>query len=757
MLARRHPDRSTADLAGTLLAGMPRPGPASLNDRPLPACLQQAVMTEVDRARHWSRGGLKCASYSLDTAHLQVERQGGHVRLWTVQGTLDIPTRLGNYQRHLLSRHELRGGRVILSRAGEWYVQLQLGDRVTPPASLADTLEREGHFGQVAALLRDRPPEPRTRAQLALALLETGQTDQAELELLTALGHPPADARVHLGLSLLAGNRREPAARLDHARRGLDSAPDDFTRWWLRCSEARALVELGQAPAAQEIMRALLLDIPASELRSRARALYFAQGVAAALDDFGTQDRYAREALRLFDLLGCHGEGLSLRLDLGYRLYFQGRAEESFQMIDQVIGLTAGHGDARAGAAHLIAAELRLLSEQYREALAHLARVSEAQQRSASDRLDLPVRAFTAECQWRLEQLDWAEFECRVESLRPTQEFDQVIQAFYAGLLAFRNGQTEQARAAFERVTAGVALLDGFRLRAQAFLAYLRWDSGEPLPQASAALQRALEHLGGELALGLDADRLAPLYAACAQAGVGGRSMQRLAQRQRPLLRVRTLGGFQADVNGQVVHVRLGKARELLVYLLLHGPAGRDTLITALWDGSAREGLGSYFKQSLHALRGALRPFMPGGLDPVPHQRGQYRVSERLDVQCDAARMLGSHLHGGTADLQTLLVGYAGPFLPGVETEWAEQVRDRLEYQAQALAMTLGKNLLPQDPMAAAHAYLQATRINPLFESAWRAAEAAFEAAGHPHLARHTQETYRLALQRELGEQPARR
>ncbi|PTA69068.1 hypothetical protein [Deinococcus arcticus] len=718
----------------------------------LPHCTRRAVADEVERARHWARGGLKTDSFWLDARSVRVHTAAAQVSVWTLRGRLTLDARLGNYQRHLLNTGVVRGGRITRARSGEWYVRVQLAPRAAPTS--VDALERQGLFSEVIRRLRGPRLGARQQGQLALALLDTGQTDEAELLLLTALGGEAPDARIHLGLSLLAGSRRDPQARLLHAGRGLQAAPDDFTGWWLRCSQARALVELGRAPEAQPIMDAVLRDLPASELRSRARALYFAQGVCAALDDFAGQDRYGREALRLFDLLGLGGEGLSLRLDLAYRLYFQGRADESFAMIGEVLDMTARLDDPRAGVAHLICAELHLLSEEFGPALAHLDQVHAAQGRHAGDRLDVPARAFAAECLWRLGRLGRPDFERRIEALQPAQDFDHVVKAFYTGLLAFEAGQRGAARAAFEQVTGGVALLDGFRLRSYAFLAFERWAAGEALEAASAELRRALNHVGGELALAVDAGRLAPLYAACAERGIGGRPVQRLAQRLRPLLSVRTLGGFAASVNGQPVHIRLSKARELLAYLLLHGPASRETLITALWNGEARPELGSYFKQALHALRQALRPFVPATAEPVAHLGGLYHLSERFALQSDALALRGAPAQDA-GQLRELLQRYAGPFLPEVDTDWAAQMRSELDAQAQALAMALGRSLEDGNPLAAARAYLQAATLNPLFELAWDAAAQAYERAGAPHLAQHVRTQQALALQQELGLWPA--
>ncbi|UBV41770.1 hypothetical protein LAJ19_08905 [Deinococcus taeanensis] len=748
--ARRTPETPCEDL----LPGHP-------DAQRLPQGTRRAVALAAQQARRRQRGGVKGESYWLDARSLRIDARTGHVTLWTLSGRLTLPARLGNYQRHLLTRGRIRGGRVTLSRAGEWYinVDLSLPDRPAPRSiaprphpldARVDQLEREGRYAELAPLLQDRPLDSRQTGQLALALLETGETDAAELRLLAATASPRPDARIHLGLSLLAAMRSGPAARLAHAQRGLGASPDDITRWWLCCSQARALVELGDAREAQALMAAVLDEIPVSELRSRARALYFAQNVSASLDDFASQDRYAREALRLFDLLGGHSEGLSLRLDLGYRLYFQGRPEESFSMIAEVLRRAEQVKDHRRDTAHLICGELCLLDEQFERALAHLNLALDTQQRQGSDRLNVPARAFRAECLWRLGQLDWGGFERQIEALRPAQEFDHVTRAFYLGLIAFELGELSAAEAAFRQVTEGVALLDGFRLRSHAFLAYCRWAAGQALEDACAELLGVLTHVGGELALAVDASRLASLYTACAAQGLGGGAARRLARRARPVVHVRLLGEFGLQVGETAAHVRLRKARELLAFLAVRGPATRDQLITALWDGEGRPELRSYFKQALHALREALRPLVAPGTDPVPLMGGSYRLSDRFAVQCDAVEIKGASPTLTPAQGERLLELYTGPFMPELDTQWVNEERENLESRMLSMMMSLGQAAEAHDPAAAAALYLKAAQINPLFESAWTSAVRAYEHAALPHLALHARMTQKRVLDNEL-------
>ncbi|WP_157445323.1 hypothetical protein [Deinococcus actinosclerus] len=746
--ARRHPDTPTDDL----LHAHP--------DAPtLPHATRRAAAQAAHNARHNTRGGLKGESYWLDARSLRLNPDTGHVTLWTLQGRHTIPTRLGNYQRHLLKSGRVQGGRVTQARNGDWYVNVQLDTPAAPTrpkagadplASRTDQLEREGKYSDIVRLLRRRTLTSKQKGQLALSLLETGETDAAEILLLRAAGDHYADARIHLGLSLLAAMRSDPEARLAHARRGLDANPDQVTRWWLICSQARALVELGSSSEAQELMASVLEEIPVSELRSRARALYFAQNVSASMDDFESQDRYAREALRLFDLLGGHSESLSLRMDLGYRLFFEGRPEESLSMIHEVLRRAEESNDHRRDTTHLILGELYLLQEKFDTALHHLDLSIETQSVQGSDRLNVLARAFRAECLWRTSKIDLNTFERQIDSLNPKQEFDYIAQSFYSGLIHTENRNYNLALPKFEAVIDGVALLDGFRLRAHAFRTFCRWSTHAPLEQASTELIEVLSRIGGELALAIDTDRLAPLYAAFAELKLGGGAARRLALRARPVLRVTLLGQFTLTVNGTEVPIRLKKSRELLAFLCLNGSATRDQLMTALWNGEMRSELNSYFKQALHGLRQALKPFL-GIQDPLPLAGGVYRLAEKFEIRCDATALQNWQQASSAVDKHRLADSYPGALLPEAETEWATETREFLENQWLALVMAVGSEIEVTDPVAAAHLYLKATHLNPLFESAWSAAITAYAKAGLSHLSQHTRSTAKRVLNGEIS------
>ena len=122
--ARRQPDTPTEDLLS-----------AHPDATALPHATRRAAAQAAQDARHNTRGGLTGESYWLDARSLRLNPSTGHVTLWTIQGRCTIPTRLGNYQRHLLTTSRVQGGRVTQARNGDWYVNVQL-DTPPPPSKV---------------------------------------------------------------------------------------------------------------------------------------------------------------------------------------------------------------------------------------------------------------------------------------------------------------------------------------------------------------------------------------------------------------------------------------------------------------------------------------------------------------------------------------------------------------------------------------------------------------------------------------------
>lgn len=75
--------------------------------------------------------------------------------------------------------------------------------------------------------LRERPEDPATVEQMAVAYTQIGLTDEAVKMYRRALELRPHSSAAHYGLAFLLLRRGEPAAAADHLRDFLDSADRD--------------------------------------------------------------------------------------------------------------------------------------------------------------------------------------------------------------------------------------------------------------------------------------------------------------------------------------------------------------------------------------------------------------------------------------------------------------------------------------------------------------------------------------------------
>ncbi|MBZ9714805.1 hypothetical protein [Deinococcus multiflagellatus] len=200
-------------------------------------------------------------------------------------------------------------------------------------------------------------------------------------------------------------------------------------------------------------------------------------------------------------------------------------------------------------------------------------------------------------------------------------------------------------------------------------------------------------------------------------------------------LTVTTLGDCRAAINGQAIKLGLAKARELLVWLALHGSGSRDELVTALWDGSAEERHIEYFRVTVRRLRAALREHLPDGLDPLPYADGRYRLDAALTVVLDL------HAPAGPGALK--------PFLPGVDSEWADTYRQAHAQRAAAALLAQAAASAPPQAAETCRALLSA---DPLLCPAHEGLILALRAQGDEAAARQALHAYARVLREEYGE-----
>ncbi len=252
------------------------------------------------------------------------------------------------------------------------------------------------------------------------------------------------------------------------------------------------------------------------------------------------------------------------------------------------------------------------------------------------------------------------------------------------------------------------------------------------------------------------------------------------------VLRVRVLGPLSVWRDGAEVRLeawRSAKARELLLYLVLHGPRSREQIGLALWPEASDAQVRNAFHVTLHSMRRAL-----GGRDWVVFDGGAYALrrgggpaadsppgrAPALDVDVDAllgaaagaraAARRGESPDGGAPDAATLgswravLTAPRGELGEGVAAgDWLVAHQDRVRAAHAAGLDALGALYAARGAHAeAADAYRALVARDPLQEAAHRALMRAYAAAGEPARAVRHYDALAGLLRRELGAAPAR-
>ncbi len=190
------------------------------------------------------------------------------------------------------------------------------------------------------------------------------------------------------------------------------------------------------------------------------------------------------------------------------------------------------------------------------------------------------------------------------------------------------------------------------------------------------------------------------------------------------VLEVITLGSLQVGLAGKSVKLPFAKAGELLVWLALHGPSTLEQALDALWQGSNETKHHEYFRVAVRRLRAALIAALPESLsesppehqpfNPLPYARGQYALSDRLEVRLDTN--LAKRALENTVPMAQALEAYHGEFLPGLEGDWVTDVRTQCLESSVTLALTLAAQHEANEPQVALKTYRRAVELEPLNE-----------------------------------------
>jgi LuxR family transcriptional regulator, maltose regulon positive regulatory protein len=616
---------------------------------------------------------------------------------------------------------------------------IQLAGRIVP-----DLLARSEHrlLRNMLESLPVKELPANLKEALAVALSETGEPTRAEVLLrqLRAKNRLSNTGLLALcKLAVWAGEYTRAFNLTEDVLKDLDRNSLEAARF-LRF-QGFALNGLRDHERALEVAHeALQIAETNDDLRELGQAMVLAQGELQALGRWSECERMIRRAIEVFDALDQPMRTLSMYNDLAYVQCLTDQTENALTTLQSVLSMAEREGNEMFPVMLESCADVHLWRSEFQQAaLMYLKAIHHGQPFGAFKLVRYELKA--AEAFWRAGHTLEAE-----KHLQDAQQHLPVEAVSLKGSLAFLEGFFAFGRNDLGRAKAQFLLAlehsDDVtqRPRALALLAEIARRSGNLQEMHLKQLAESLRSMPSEAVLNSDQNLLEPLWQECKARGWWSHSDRSLSPNltpnlgspravisDAPLLEVTTFGRLEVRLNGKAVKLPFAKAGELLVWLLLHGPANHEQVIDALWDGSAETKHHEYFRVAVRKLRAALKPqaepeLKPqaepepdSSINPLPFENGQYAISG-LHVNLDVHQLKALET-GDTNALRSALEAYKGDFLPGVDTEWVETTRTRCLEQAVAIAMTLGANLEVDEPRAALQAYRRATELEPHAEA----------------------------------------
>lgn len=195
---------------------------------------------------------------------------------------------------------------------------------------------------------------------------------------------------------------------------------------------------------------------------------------------------------------------------------------------------------------------------------------------------------------------------------------------------------------------------------------------------------------------------------------------------------VRALGEATLQMQGSPVLDLPRKSLELLMFVVHRREVSSWEAAEALWPEKDESRASSLFHTTLHRLRKTL----PAEL--IVNQSRRYTLNPELRLRYDVRlyQTRGAQaLRGGDLAEVAEVTGLHAPFLPGIESEWCEEVRQELS--------TLQRGLLSRaallseqagQPREAVRFYQQALSLDPFADDEWSELERTLRQLGDPRV-----------------------
>jgi predicted ATPase/DNA-binding SARP family transcriptional activator len=228
-----------------------------------------------------------------------------------------------------------------------------------------------------------------------------------------------------------------------------------------------------------------------------------------------------------------------------------------------------------------------------------------------------------------------------------------------------------------------------------------------------------------------------------------------------PPLRIQALGAIRLHRGKHEITARdftYGKARELLFYLLQHGPRTKQQIGIALWPDISEEQLQTTFRVVVYHLRRAL-----GHAARVIRERGRYALARSADdwydveafetAVAEAERHMRRDPNEAIAQLEAARSLYRGDFCEDTAAgDWMIEAQNELRGKQLLVLLSLGGACLESDqPRKALEYFREALTHDTYCEDAHRGVLRSYLLLHeHTQAARYYQQL-RLKFERELG------
>ncbi|WP_019011948.1 tetratricopeptide repeat protein [Deinococcus aquatilis] len=650
-----------------------------------------------------------------------------------------VPERFGTLHARMAAVHQEAGDALAALRLHQRAGHFQ--DALALARELVNRYTERLEMSLVCRTLQDFSPDQlpvEVQLQWAGALLETGQPE-AGAALLAQVQAQQDSALLRFYQARLRGSGQNYQAQLDAAEEALRTYPDALSLLRLK---AHALLNLEQAEEALQTAQYALARCPVPLGVEEAQCLHLCAQCLYGLGRWQEYQRMLERALDAFTALSMPVRTLYLFNDLADLYRKQGRLPEAHDLLEQAVRTAREENSAALPMLLETLGETLLDMGDLESGMGTLRQALGICDEFGALNLQRRIRLILAEALARTDQV--AQAEDQLEQAEPLNSGLRPRAEFVRGLIALVQGDAQAALARFGPLDFQAHHPLALRTVVYRRELQLKLKRVHKLSTAEAAWiqQHPAQHV-----LRQDAPWVTRTLREVKL------QFQPTLTTPRATLHLNTLGQLRARVESRPLQIPFAKAGELLVWLALHGPASREQIVDALWDGSREERHIGYFKVVVRRLRLALSEILPDVINPLPFEAGQYALSSDFSVDLDVTRSFSS-TDDEAGRLTQRLSLWQGEFLPGLTSEWIQEERRRIQDEWTVQILHEAAGVQATHPELAQQAYQLILRLDPLQVPAHHALIRLLHGRADAVAASQAYGAYSRMMRREFAEEP---